>query len=111
MLPSFYPQVSSQPCSLFSCGKLWLLVGGQEQPEKCLFAGARVPIQSPAQGRTDLSNTVDKIGGEVVCVCMGCDGMGEAAEMPVGSCSLERQIWCQRKEQGEKMPRLLGRWW
>lgn len=45
-----------------------------------------------------------------MCVCVECGGLREAAEMPVGSCSLERQIWCQRKEQGEKMPRLLGRW-
>lgn len=77
MLPSFYPQVSSQPCSPFSCGKSWLLLRGQEQPGRCLFAGASVPIQSPAQGRTDLSNTVDKLGGEGVCVCVwGGDRMG-----------------------------------
>lgn len=65
MLPSFYPRVSSQPRSPFSCGKSWLLLRGREQPERCLFAGARVPIQSPAQGRTELSNTVNKFGGEV----------------------------------------------
>lgn len=45
-----------------------------------------------------------------VCVYGGVTGWGEAAEMPAGSCSLERQIWCQKKEQGEKIPRLLGRW-
>lgn len=29
--------------ALFSCGKSWLPRGGREQPEKCLFAGARAP--------------------------------------------------------------------
>lgn len=44
-----------------------------------------------------------------VCVCVwGVMGWGKAAEMPAGSRSLERQNWCQKKEQGEKMPRLSG---
>lgn len=34
--------------------------------------------------------------------------MGEAAERPVGSCSLERQIWCQKKEWEEKNALVTG---
>lgn len=77
--------------ALFGCGKSWLLRGGQEQPEKCLFAGARVPVLSPARGRRDLSLAAGRSGGEGVRV-WGV-GWGKPLGMPAGSCSPERQIW------------------
>ena len=67
------------------------------------------PVPCPGQNRSEQHCRQIRRGG-CVCVSMGGDGMGGAAEMPAGSCSLEKQNWCQKKEWGEKMPRLLGRW-
>lgn len=63
----------------------------QEQPEERLFAGARVPVLSPAQGRWVLRR--------------------EELEMLGGSYSPGRQIWCQKKAWGGKASKSQGRQW